>query len=111
MAASGPIGQKPTEQSVDELETGPLFEVPVGWTGGETAHTGGGLWAREFLNRGEGLRVGYSAHEEHPDVYLERVEWVDHRQAWELVEIVDEVEAGHQDAEKFRTAVRLMEQA
>jgi len=37
-----------------------VADSPAGWEGGELAHTGGNLFAREWINPQKGLRVGYS---------------------------------------------------
>lgn len=35
-------------------------DPPVGWKGGELAHTGGNLFAREWVHPEKELRIGYS---------------------------------------------------
>lgn len=35
-------------------------EAPDGWTGGSLVHTGGNLFAREWIHQEKELRVGYS---------------------------------------------------
>jgi len=35
-------------------------EAPAGWVGGQLAHTGGNLFAREWVHPEKELRVGYS---------------------------------------------------
>lgn len=45
----------------DISEHGEIADVsPPGWKGGELAHTGGNLFAREWIHPEKELRVGYS---------------------------------------------------
>jgi hypothetical protein len=37
--------------------------APPGWIGGDLVHTGGGIYAREWVHTAKGIRVGYATSE------------------------------------------------
>lgn len=86
--------------------------APPGWVGGELAHTGGNLFAREWIHPEKGLRVGYSVDDPSvvgaEDVSFEGSGGEENPQMWRRV---DDVESEPCDGEDdcLETAIVLMQ--
>jgi len=85
---------------------------PAGWEGGQLAHTGGNLFAREWIHPEKELRVGYSV--DNPSVVgVERVRYggggeKTNPQMWERVDDMENEPCDGED-DCLETAVQLME--
>lgn len=84
-------------------------ELPKGWKGGESRHTGGNLWLREFVNESEQVRVVYSLEESEPGVGLDSVQWDEELETWIPQNTLAEKSAPETDEEKFAAAIDLMQ--
>lgn len=86
--------------------------APAGWVGGELAHTGGNLFAREWIHPKKGLRVGYSVDDPSvvgaEEVYFEGSSDKDNPQMWRRVSDVESEPCDGEDG-CLETAFELME--
>jgi len=84
---------------------------PTGWKGGELAHTGGNLFAREWVHPEKELRVGYSV--DNPSIVgVEKVQYdgpgeKTNPQMWQRVSDVESEPCDDED-DCLETAIQLM---
>lgn len=86
--------------------------APAGWVGGDLVHTGGNLFAREWVHPEKGLRVGYSVDDPSvvgaEEVSFEGSNDEGNPQMWRRVGDVESVSCdGENDC--LETALKLME--
>jgi len=101
-----------TLESIDELLTRTDYdELPLGWTGGEAKHSGGGIWIREFTNEDRQLRVTYGLSGNSPGVGIDDIKWDDGYEMYIPTDTLKSVSSPDTDAKKFAAAIDLMQQA
>ncbi|WP_420182091.1 hypothetical protein ACNO8S_13600 [Haloarcula sp. KBTZ06] len=86
-------------------------KLPVGWTGGEAKHSGGGIWIREFTNEDRQLRVTYGLSGNSPGVGIDDIKWDDGYEMYIPTDTLESVSSPDNDEEKFAAAMDLMQRA